>query len=131
MLPLVVLALVIGLPVGWFVSEFQSPRWVRLLLGCLSISLCFGVAFLTGCLTELNYNAWFGGATKELIDVTIAELDAGREREVMAALERLQEKYEPTYENRARYDELVKETVREMQRIEGGNADGGGVEVAE
>jgi uncharacterized membrane protein len=54
MLPLVVLALVIGVPVGWFISEFQSPRWVRLLLGCLSISLCFGVAFLAGCLTELG-----------------------------------------------------------------------------
>jgi hypothetical protein len=131
MLPFLVLALVIGVPVGWFISEFHSPRWVRLLLGCLSISLCFGVAFLAGCLTELNYNAWFGSATKDLIDVTIAELDAGREHEVTTALKRLQEKYVPTYENRARYDVLVKETVREMQKGEGGNINGAGVQVAD
>jgi hypothetical protein len=119
MLPLVVLAMVIGLPVGWFVSEFQAPRWARLLLGCLSISMCFGVAFLAGCLTQMNYNAWFGGATQELVAATVAGLEAGNEPSVRAALRRLLEKYEPTYENRARYDVLVKDAVREMQRSEG------------
>ncbi len=64
----------------------------------------------------MNSNAWFGHATKDLIDSMITELDAGREDEVVRSLKDLQAKYQPTYENRARYDELVRETIEQMQK---------------
>jgi hypothetical protein len=63
----------------------------------------------------LNANAWYGFATKELIDATVVELDQGNQDRVLASLKHLREQFHPTYENRARYDELVKVAVAEMQ----------------
>ena len=110
-----VLLLTIVLPFAWLASEFQSRRWLRVILGATAILLSFGVAFLVGSFVRLNYNAWYGGATKTLIDTTIIELQAGNTANVLSSLKRLQAKYEPTYENRGHYDELVNETTAEMQ----------------
>jgi hypothetical protein len=62
-----------------------------------------------------NANIWFGAASKDLVDTTIAELEAGNQEHVLAALKCLQAKYAPTYENRARYDELTAEPVADMR----------------
>ena len=107
--------LVVSVPIAWFVSEFQNRRWPRLVLGCFAILSSFGVAGVVGSLERLNSNVWFGSASKELIDATIAELDAGNEDRVLQSLKVLQQKYSPTYENRARYDVLIRETVAQMQ----------------
>lgn len=112
----VFLLLVILTPIAWFVSEFKSPRWVRLSLGLATFFLSFGLAFLVGSLNTLNYNAWFGSASKELIDETINGLESGKQERVLIALKVLQKKYQPTYENRARYDELVQETIDLMKK---------------
>lgn len=109
------LVLVVILPFGWLASELQDRRWLRLTLGTAAILLSFGVAFLVGSLTRLNYNAWYGGATQELIDTTISELEAGNVDRVLVSLRTLKAKYEPTYENRAHYDKLVKETTEKMR----------------
>jgi hypothetical protein len=81
--------------------------------------LAFGVAALVGWLERFNSNAWFGGATKELIDAAVAELEAGNRDRVLRSLKDLQDRYAPTYENRARYDILVEEAVKEMRSPEG------------
>ena len=112
----IILILTIAMPIAWFVSEFSAPRWLRLALGTLAVLLSFGVAFIVGSLERLNSNAWFGGATKDLIDTTVTELDAGRDEDVLRALKELQTEYQPTYENRARYDELVRKTVQRMKQ---------------
>jgi len=114
----VILLLVIVMPLAWFASEFQNRRWVRLVLGSVAILLSFGVASLVGTLERLNANSWFGEATKNLVDETIEQLEAGNQDQVLSALRRLQANYSPTYENRARYDELVKEAVADMRRRE-------------
>ena len=103
----VLLTLVVALPISWFVSEFYPRRWLRLVLGCSSIALCFLVAFAVGKLEYLNANAWYGAASKKLIEVTLDELRKGHVDKVAAALEKLHEQFHPTYENRARYDKLV------------------------
>jgi hypothetical protein len=115
--PLVVLALVISMPCFWLASEFRERRWVRIGLGVASLTMSFGVAFLAGYLERFQSNSWFGTVTKELVDSTIRELEAGNEDRVLAALRGLREKYVPTYENRAGYDELAAEAVAAM----GGN----------
>lgn len=110
-----VVLLVVGLPIGWLASEFHAGRRLRITLGVLSILMCFGVAWIAGSLTMFNANAWFGGASKSLIDSTLEELEAGNVTLVVEELRRLQEQYAPTYENRARYDRLVEETVQRMK----------------
>ena len=62
-----------------------------------------------------NANAWYGTATKNLIDSTIEGIEKGKSEKVLTELRRLQQQYQPTYENRARYDVLVEETVERMK----------------
>ena len=106
MLPLI-LILTITLPTAWLASEFQNRRWLRVLLGCSAIAMCFLVAFGVGTLEHLNANSWYGFASKNLIDTTIQELEQGNTDKVVEELKELQKQFQPTYENRARYDKLV------------------------
>lgn len=76
--------------------------------------MCVGVAVVVGSAERLNSNSWFGNASKSLVDAIVGEIEAGRQDRVIQSLKRLQTKYHPTYENRARYDELVEETIRDM-----------------
>lgn len=112
------LLLVVVTPLAWFASEFQPRRWLRLTLGSSAILLSFGVAFLAGSLERFNSNAWFGGASKKLIDATVREIEGGNQDRVLRSLKDLQDKYSPTCENRARYDKLVEEGVSQMQTSE-------------
>jgi hypothetical protein len=114
-LNVIVLLLVLGLPVAWAVSEFRYGRRVRICLGIGSILMSFGVASLVGLLERFNSNAWFGYASKRLIDAAVSELDAGHSERVLQAFRQLQSQYEPTYENRARYDDLVDQAVAGMK----------------
>ncbi len=99
-LGILVAMLLLGVPIAWFVAEFQGRRWLRLILGCFAILLSFGVAALVGWAERFNSNAWFGGASKNLIDTTITELEAGNREGVLRSLKNLQQEYSPTYENR-------------------------------
>ncbi len=118
LVPLVLL-LVVAAPIAWFASEFQERRWLRLALGTCAILVSVGVGALVGCLERYNSNAWFGGASKDLIDATVTELETGHRDRVLRSLKDLQERYSPTYENRARYDVLVEEAVEQMRWPEG------------
>ena len=75
------------------------------------------VAYLVGELSRLNYNAWYGFATKQLVDTIVTQVEDGNIDRTMRVLQRLNLEYQPTYENRAHYDELVKEAVAQMNDI--------------
>lgn len=109
---IIILIAVIGLPIGWFVSEFRGSRGLRLTLGCVALLMSFGVAFIVGSLDRLNSNAWFTHASKDLIDASIVELEAGHTDRVLDTLRQLQSEFHPTYENRGRYDKLVEQAYR-------------------
>ncbi len=110
-----ILLIVIALPIAWFISEFRWERRTRLVLGCLTILCSFGVAFIVGLFERMNSNAWFGYASKQLIEATVSELEAGRTNQVLQTYRQLQSEFHPTYENRARYDKLVERAVSEMK----------------
>jgi hypothetical protein len=113
---IVIIVVCTGLPIAWFASEYQERRWLRLVLGCLTtIVLNCGIAAVFVSFERFNSNSWFGNASKELVDATVAELEAGNEDGVLRALKGMKQKYSPTYENRARYDVLVNETVTQMR----------------
>lgn len=109
-----VLFLAVALPLVWFLSEFQERRWIRIASGCSAIAMSIFVAYGVGSLEELRANAWYGDASKNLVDSTIEELENGDTEKVIEGLKILQEKFEPTYENRARYDELIKEYLKSL-----------------
>lgn len=110
-----VLFCAIGLPVGWFISEFKSKRPVRIGLGIVSILLSFAVAWLVGTLQRLNYNAWYGAAAKDLVDAVVAKIELGDTDKVLAALKEFQSAYSPTYENRASFDKLAEDAAKRMK----------------
>ncbi len=117
MTPQAVLALsvVIALPLIWLRFEFTDQRGARISLGLAAIASSFLLAWFVGILSQFSYNSWYGIASKSLIDTMIVEIEDGNIDRVMGALRMLQIDYHPTYENRARYDELVKEAVRQMR----------------
>ena len=110
-----VLLVVIALPILWCASEFSRYRLLRITLGIAAIASSIGVAYIAGQIVRLNYNAWYGHASKELVNTTIAEIEDGNIEGVLDVLRRLNLDYQPTYENRAHYDELVNAAVAEMK----------------
>lgn len=133
---LVLVLLVLGLlPVGWFVAEFRGGRAVRVGLG---IIVMVAVGFLTWASTSLvnrlSYNAWYGGATGELIRTSLEQAEDGELERVLMIWRGLERQYRPTYENRGHYDELVEEAVVRMRgevEIEEGSARDAGPFTAE
>lgn len=93
-----IIALVIIFPLAWFISEYQSTKWPRLVLGCCSIAMAYGVAWLAGSIQAINYNAWYSEASLELVDTTINELAAGHESKVINNLKWLKSQYHANYE---------------------------------
>jgi len=113
MLPLI-LSLTIALPLAWLFSEFQARRWVRIVAGVAALSMSFLVAAGVGSLEHFNANAWYGGASKNLIDTTIEEIERGETERLLKELKILQEEFQPTYENRARYDKLIEKFMSRL-----------------
>src|SRR6056297_1781229 len=110
----IVLLIVISLPIAWFASEFGKRRPLRIALGIAAIASAMGVAYLVGHLSRWNYNAWYGCASKDLVETTVTQIEDGNIDRVMSVLRRLNLDYRPTYENRAHFDELVSEAVSQM-----------------
>ncbi len=113
---IVLLLLLVGLPVAWLVSEFKSQRlWVRCVLGSLAILCCFVITWpAVRLISVFEYNAWYGSASHELIEAAISGIEAGQTDVVLKELKHLREQFEPTYENRGRYDRLVEAAVQNM-----------------
>ena len=108
------IVLLIVVPIGWLISEFQTRVWLRITLGIVALGMSYFVAFVVGSLTQLNYNAWYGSASGDLIDTVTANVEAGNVEVLLRELRRLKNEYHPTYENRANYDKLVNEFVDRM-----------------
>ncbi len=110
----VILALIF--PLVWLLAEFKYGRSVRIVLGLGSLVSCLAIAYVVGGMTRLNYNAWYGAATHDLLERSVDELRAGRSEHVAGVLADLHAKFEPRYETRAHYDELVKEAIKNLAK---------------
>jgi hypothetical protein len=113
---LLLLVIIVGLPIGWLVSEFCSGRPLRIALGILAILCSFGVAALIGKLSELSYNAWYGASTKDLINTIVEEIEDGQIDRVMTVLRSINRQYQPTYEEPpSHYRLLVADAAARMR----------------
>jgi hypothetical protein len=111
------LFLLFALPIAWLVAEFKFSRTTRILLGITSfIWIGFCVAGLIGVTTTFHYNIWYGENTKNLVDESVRQLEAGNTNQVLKAFKQLQDSYQPTYENRAKYNLLVSNAVNSMSQ---------------
>jgi hypothetical protein len=110
----IVLLIVVALPFAWFAAEFGERRSLRIGLGIAAIVSTMGVAYVLGELSRWNYDAWYGAASKSLVDTTVQEIEDGNVDRVVSVLRRLNLDYRPTYENRTHYDELVEAAVLQM-----------------
>ncbi|MFO0919892.1 MAG: hypothetical protein U0872_16465 [Planctomycetaceae bacterium] len=118
-----ILFLLALVPIGWICSEFGNNRFLRISLGAISLVMICGLSILgTNVYNRFNYNAWYGFAAKELFHTIVVQIEDGKTDRVLSALKQLDEEFSPTYENRANYDELVAQAVKQMQdAAEGGN----------
>ena len=57
----------------------------------------------------------YGTASASLIDTIIAEIEEGHTNELLPALRHLRSEFYPTYENRAYYDHLVEQFVKQVK----------------
>lgn len=115
MLALFIIPIALIILFAWLNSEFKNKRrWVRITLGCLAISCCWGIAIMAAQIVRLNYNIWYSDATKKLIAVTVKKLEAGEKSLVIEELKKLQDQLQARYEVKGNYDELVRETVKDM-----------------
>jgi hypothetical protein len=106
------------LVIAWLVSEFKASRKIRISLGIAAIAVfTLVVFFATLIINQMEYNVWYGYATKELISETIKGLESGKSDKVINELKRFQDEYHPNYENRARYRPLVEQTVERMKAM--------------
>ncbi len=115
-LGILLVVLMAGLIPVWLFAEFKASRLVRVGVGVLTFAACVLLTYgFASVLTKLNYNAWFGGATKTLIETSIAGIEDGHLERVLDAWRALGAEYQPTYENRAGYQKLVETTIRAMK----------------
>ena len=114
-LGILLILLLIVLPAAWLVAEFKAGRPVRIVLGVLVLGLVALLAYGLGqMLTAFNHNAWFGGATKDLVETSIEQIEDGHSERVLRAWRALSAQYQPTYENRAGYKALVEGATKAM-----------------
>jgi len=97
-------------------AEFKAGRSVRIGVGVLAFVSAIAATYaLASVLNTFNYNAWFGGATKQLIETSIAQVEDGHLDRVLKGWRALDAQYQPTYENRAGYKELVERATEAMK----------------
>ncbi len=112
----VILVLAVILPGAWLASEFQPRRGIRIGLGICSMGVMLLIAVVVGTLERLNYNAWYGPISQQLVETTITEIEAGRGESLLPPLRKLRDEFRPSYETRANYDELVRGFVAEVKQ---------------
>ena len=111
-LPLIIVALIP--PLAWIVFEFRRNAVARRICGALTIASACLIGWGVGMLQQLNYNAWYGQASKRLLEGVAETLPPGSpERKI---IEDGAERFRPTYENRARYDHEVDSILESLKR---------------
>lgn len=113
-LGVIAILLVMTLPVLYIVGEVKQWRYLRVGAFVLLVPICVFVAWVVGMLQIFDYNARYGFASRDLIATTVQQLEAGNVEYVIECLKELEGEYHPTYENRANYDTLTEETIRQL-----------------
>jgi hypothetical protein len=104
------------LPISWIMADFRGSALRRRVIGALALLWSFGIAYMVGVLQQFDANAYYTSHTKELLDVSISQHQAGRSEAVIREWTRARDAFHPTYENRGGYREIVAEAIEGMKR---------------
>jgi hypothetical protein len=110
--------IIIGMlfPVGWVVADISDCKIARRILGLLTIVVACFFVWGVGMLKSTNYNASYGQASKEMLEALAPRFQAHTaERKI---LDQAISDFQPTYENRANYDEIVQNLIKELKKVE-------------
>jgi len=112
-----IVAVIVAMVGMWLVAEVRRwPTVVRIGTGVLAmVAVCFFVWLFCVIGTTFSYNAWYGFASRQLIRASILAIEKGRTEQVLEMWRELDQKFQPTYENRGRYDEWVEEAVKRIE----------------
>ena len=111
------LFLFVVVPSAWIISEFYNRRWLRILLGVMTLIIyVFGFSYAYGVTIRFQYNNDYGSATKNLIKTSIQQIEDGNLDRVLKVWRDLDFLYNPTYENSAGYEELTEKATRLMKK---------------
>ena len=113
---LLMLLLTAALPAAWLMADFRARPGIRRALGIIAILWSFGVASLVGALQTFSDNSYFTSATKDLLSASVEQLKAGKTEAVIREWSRADSGFQPTYENRAVYRQLVDQTIEGMKK---------------
>lgn len=102
-----ILGAVVLTPIIWLACEFQNRVWLRIVAGIAAMAAVFMVSQLYMAVKGFDSNSYFGTANQEFIRATISGLKNGNSDRVLKELQTFYNNYEPTYETRANYEELV------------------------
>jgi hypothetical protein len=105
------------LPVGWLTADIWGSPLARRCFGVIALLVLPTVAFLFGSMIEhFNSTAEFSFASKDLLECSLQQMQAGRNDVVQREWKRMIEEYQPSYENRGRYREVVEEAIERMKQ---------------
>lgn len=113
---LVLLATIL-LPIGWLLADIWGSPLMRRGLGVIAILMSSTVAFLFGSIIEhFNSTTYFSSASKDLLECSVQQMQAGKSDVVQREWKRMIEEYQPSYENRGRYREVIEESIERMKQ---------------
>jgi len=112
----ILIVFTLALPIAWIVADVRASATARRTLGVIAILWSFGVAALVGGLERLNSNAYFTSASKDLLEASVQQLRAGKSDAVLREWTRANDDFSATYENRARYRQIVEQAVEGMKK---------------
>jgi hypothetical protein len=113
---ILLLAITAALPIAWLFAEFKARPGVRRTPGIVTLLWSFGVASLVGVLRDFNANIYFTEATKDLLEASVGMLKMGKTDAVIREWSQASEAFHPTYENRARYRQIVDLAIEGMKK---------------
>jgi hypothetical protein len=110
------LFLCIAIPVAWLVSEFQSRRWIRVVLGIAALSIVGLVSYgWAGLLTTFTRNLDFSETTKTLLVAVAEGLESKDSERVQDELRHFAKNYQPSYETSC--TEEVRKLVAKLEAM--------------
>jgi hypothetical protein len=104
------------LPIAWIMADFRGSALRRRVIGALALLWSFGIAYMVGVLQQFDANAYYTSHTKELLDASISQHQAGRSEAVIREWTRARDAFHPAYENRGGYREIVAEAIEGMKQ---------------
>jgi hypothetical protein len=110
-----IVAISVGCPIAWFISEFKAKRQIRLLLGVASILGILGMMLFLVSFARYGYDDSYGYANQSLIEISIEGIRNGKAEIVASKLQQLLDEYQHPYGSKSHYDDLIRRYVSEIQ----------------